>query len=96
MPLWRVTALRWFPQILGHTALRRLTRRVGETIVIAGHIEVTVVSVQGERVRLGVSAPVHVLVDRKEIHERRFHAGAPLQRSEALWSAAQNSVLATS
>jgi carbon storage regulator len=48
-----------------------LTRRVGEEIVIANEIRVVVLSVKGEQVRLGVSAPRHVCVDRQEVHERR-------------------------
>jgi len=48
-----------------------LTRRVGEEIVIDGAIRVTVVGAQGDRVRIGVSAPDHIRVDRREIHERR-------------------------
>jgi carbon storage regulator len=48
-----------------------LTRRVGETIVIDQDIRITIVSVRGERVRLGITAPRMVQVDREEIHERR-------------------------
>lgn len=48
-----------------------LTRRVGETIVIDGDTKVTVLSVEGHRVRLGVTAPPAVTVDRQEVHERR-------------------------
>jgi carbon storage regulator len=48
-----------------------LSRRVGEEIVINGNIRVTVVEVQGNRVRLGITAPPRVTVDRAEIHERR-------------------------
>lgn len=51
-----------------------LMRRVGESIVIDGGIRVTVVSVQGEKVRVGIEAPPDVRVDRQEIHERRFDA----------------------
>jgi carbon storage regulator len=47
-----------------------LMRRVGETIVIDGGIRVTVVSVQGGKVRLGIEAPPEVRVDREEVHER--------------------------
>jgi carbon storage regulator len=54
-----------------------LTRRIGEEIVIDGSIRVTVVAVQEGRVRLGVTAPEHVRVDRQEIHERRIHAEVP-------------------
>jgi carbon storage regulator len=48
-----------------------LTRRAGETIVIGGAVRVTVVAVKGGRVRLGVTAPLSVCVDRSEVHERR-------------------------
>lgn len=48
-----------------------LTRRIGEEIVIAGNIYVSVVAVKGDRVRLGISAPDSVPVDRKEVYERR-------------------------
>jgi carbon storage regulator len=54
-----------------------LTRRVGEAIVIDGHIRVTVTAVKGDAVRLGISAPPSVRVDREEVHERRN--GSPLE-----------------
>ena len=56
-----------------------LSRRVGEEVVIAGNIRVTVVSVEGGKVRLGVSAPAAVPVHRKEVHDRlAAWAPAPL------------------
>jgi carbon storage regulator len=48
-----------------------LSRRVGEEIVIDGDIRVMVVEVHSDRVRLGIAAPEHVRIDRKEIHQRR-------------------------
>jgi carbon storage regulator len=48
-----------------------LTRRPGEEIVIDGKIRITIVSVKGDRIRLGILAPPSVAVDRKEVHERR-------------------------
>jgi carbon storage regulator len=48
-----------------------LTRRIGETVVIDGGITVTVVAVQGNKVRLGINAPAYVRVDREEVHESR-------------------------
>jgi len=48
-----------------------LTRCLGETIVIDGDIRITVVAVKGDRVRIGVTAPKDVTVDRQEVHERR-------------------------
>jgi carbon storage regulator len=51
-----------------------LTRRPGEEIVIDDNIRITVVSVKGDRIRLGIEAPPHVVIDRSEIHERRKHS----------------------
>jgi carbon storage regulator len=48
-----------------------LTRRVGETIVIEGGIQVTVLSIKGDQIRLGVAAPPEVAVDREEVYQRR-------------------------
>jgi carbon storage regulator len=54
-----------------------LTRRVGETVVIAGGIRITVVAVQGAKVRLGISAPPSVRVDREDIHQRLAEFAPP-------------------
>lgn len=48
-----------------------LSRKLGESIVIAGQYIVTVVEIRGDKVRLGVDAPRSVIVDRMEIHEQR-------------------------
>jgi len=45
-----------------------LTRKVGESIVIGDAIEVTVLEVRGEQVKLGIRAPRHVAVHRKEVY----------------------------
>ncbi|HEX9059539.1 MAG TPA: carbon storage regulator CsrA [Clostridia bacterium] len=44
-----------------------LTRKKGESIVISDNIEVTVIDVQGDQVRLGIKAPKSVSVHRKEV-----------------------------
>jgi carbon storage regulator len=44
-----------------------LTRRLGEQIVIAGNIRVTVVAVMGQRIRLGITAPPSVAVARPDL-----------------------------
>jgi carbon storage regulator len=48
-----------------------LTRRLGESIVIDEKVRISVLEVRGDRIRLGIEAPRHVLVDREEVHERR-------------------------
>jgi carbon storage regulator len=47
-----------------------LSRKFGETIVIGNSITVTVMEVQGDRVRLGISAPPEVTVHREEVQRR--------------------------
>jgi carbon storage regulator len=47
-------------------------RRPDESIVIDGRIRVTIVSVKGDKVRLGIDAPPEIRVDRQEIHDRRI------------------------
>ena len=44
-----------------------LTRKVGESLIIDGKITVTVKSVKGNQVRLGVDAPDDVRIFREEV-----------------------------
>ncbi len=46
-----------------------LSRQRDETIVIGEDIEITVVDIRGEKVRLGIQAPAHIPVHRKEVYE---------------------------
>ena len=52
-----------------------LTRRLDEAIVIEGGIHITVLAVKEGQVRLGITAPADVRVDRQEVHARRAPAG---------------------
>jgi carbon storage regulator len=52
-----------------------LTRRVGETLVIGDDVNVTVLGVRGNQVRLGVDAPKEVAVHREEIYQRIQNEG---------------------
>ena len=47
-----------------------LTRRKGESVCIGDNVEVVVLSVTGEQVRLGIIAPKRIPVHRKEIYEQ--------------------------
>ena len=47
-----------------------LTRRIGGTVVIGDNINITVLGVKGNQVRLGVNAPKEVSVHREEIYQR--------------------------
>ncbi len=46
-----------------------LSRKSGETIIIGDDIEVTLLSINGESVKLGISAPRDVTVHRQEVYE---------------------------
>ncbi len=47
-----------------------LTRKVGESVLIGDDISITVLSVRGNQVKLGVQAPKEVSVHREEIYQR--------------------------
>lgn len=45
-----------------------LSRKQGESIIIGGNIELTILEVKGEQVKIGISAPKSVPIYRKEIY----------------------------
>lgn len=46
-----------------------LSRQRDETIMIGDDIEITVVDIRGDKVRLGITAPTRISVHRKEVYE---------------------------
>lgn len=46
-----------------------LSRQRDETIMIGDEIEMTIVDIRGDKVRLGIKAPAHVTVHRKEVYD---------------------------
>ena len=46
-----------------------LSRQRDESIMIGDDIQITVVDVRGDKVRLGINAPPHIPVHRKEVYE---------------------------
>lgn len=45
-----------------------LSRQVNESIIIGDGIEITVVDIKGDKVRLGISAPGNIAIHRKEVY----------------------------
>ena len=49
--------------------MRVLSRQKDESIMIGDDVEITIVDVRGDKVRLGINAPKNISVHRKEIYE---------------------------
>ena len=47
-----------------------LTRKKGESIMVGNDVELIVLSVQGDQVKLGFVAPKNITIHRKEIYEQ--------------------------
>ena len=45
-----------------------LTRKKGEALVINNNIEITVLEIRGDQIKLGITAPKDVTVYRKEVY----------------------------
>ncbi len=62
-----------------------LSRQRDQTIMIGDDIEITVVDIRGDKVRLGITAPKVVPVHRKEVYEairRENQAAAQVQPAD--------------
>ena len=69
-----------------------LSRQRDETIMIGDEIEITVVDIRGDKVRLGINAPRAVQVHRKEVYDaiKRENAQASRFQVDDLNDADQN------
>ena len=45
-----------------------LTRKKGESLVVNNNIEITVLEIRGDQVKIGISAPKEVPIYRKEVY----------------------------
>ena len=46
-----------------------LSRQRDQTIKIGDEVEITIVDIRGDKVRLGITAPTRIAVHRKEVYE---------------------------
>jgi len=46
-----------------------LSRQKDESIMIGDDVEITIVDIRGNKVRLGITAPRHISVHRREIYD---------------------------
>jgi carbon storage regulator CsrA len=58
-----------------------LTRRVAEVLYVGENVTVTVLAIKGNQVRIGVTAPSSVSVDREEVRARKALADPAGPRS---------------
>ena len=59
-----------------------LTRRVGETLKVGNDVDVTVLGVKGNQIRIGIKAPKNVAVHREEIFDRIQREAQLAQRTD--------------
>jgi carbon storage regulator len=52
-----------------------LSRRVNGRILIGDDIEITVVEIRGDKIRLGIVAPKSIAVDREEVRKSKVASG---------------------
>lgn len=45
-----------------------LTRKVGESVKIGDDIELKVLSIDGEQIKIGINAPKEIAIHRKEVY----------------------------
>lgn len=61
-----------------------LTRKKGESLVIDNNIEVTVLEVRGDQVKIGIKAPKNVQIYRKELYAQIEEANKAAVRSDGI------------
>ena len=59
-----------------------LSRQKDESIMIGDNVEVTIVDVRGDKVRLGITAPKEIPVHRREVYEAIQREKQEAEKSE--------------
>lgn len=59
-----------------------LTRRLMESIIIGDDVEICLLDIKGDKVRLGIRAPKSVTVHRKEVYEEIQSANVAASRPD--------------
>ena len=61
-----------------------LTRKKGEAIIVNNNVEITILEVKGDQVKIGISAPKEVPVYRKEVYAQIQQANEEAVSAEGL------------
>ncbi|NIA06107.1 MAG: carbon storage regulator CsrA [Actinobacteria bacterium] len=68
-----------------------LSRQRDESIMIGDDVEITIVDVRGDKVRLGITAPANIPVHRREVYESIKREGGSSYKSHARHGKSQDS-----
>ena len=63
-----------------------LSRKKGEARIINNNVEITILEIKGEQVKIGISAPKEVPIYRKEVYVQIQEANKEAMSSEAMES----------
>ena len=61
-----------------------LSRKKGEALVINNNVEITILEVKGEQVKIGISAPKEVPIYRKELYVQIQESNKEAMNEDAL------------
>jgi carbon storage regulator len=64
--------------------MRVLSRKVGQTVRVGKDVTLTILRQDRNEIRIGISAPRNVLIQRQELHERLQRRAAPRSRSSSI------------
>jgi carbon storage regulator len=53
-----------------------LGRKTDESLVLGGDIVITILGIEGDRVKVGIDAPRHITILRSEVRDRQLRANA--------------------
>jgi len=61
-----------------------LSRKKGETILVNENIEITILDVKGDQVKIGITAPKEVPIYRKEVYQQIQEANKEAANAEGM------------
>lgn len=60
-----------------------LGRKTDESLILGDDIIITILGIEGDRVKVGIDAPRHITILRSEVRERQLRAAAEQAAAEA-------------
>lgn len=67
-----------------------LSRKKGEALVINNNVEITILEIKGEQVKIGITAPKEVPIYRKEVYVQIQQANEEAMNAEAAMEGLKN------